>query len=115
MKYADCITFGIASWLAAGGVVMGTLATVDRHAQVIAHSEQGDFKVEAPTASQASTLASEAVLAGATVEWINSTTFRTKFQSALWQWWEWFRINRLTGCVVTAGAEGRTYSLGVEG
>lgn len=82
---------------------------------MVAHNEQGNFLVECPSQQRAAEVYTQAALAGAQVEYVNATTVRIKFSSSLWSWWNWFRVNFLTDCIVSAGAEGRTYSVGVEG
>lgn len=113
----DNISFGVAAWLMAGGVVMGTIAAFgEKPAQVVAHTEQGDFTVTAPSPAIASTLAAEATLAGVPVEFVNPSTFYIKVPADKWAWWTWFRLNRLTDCIVVAGASGRgMVSAGAEG
>lgn len=117
-RKCDTLSYGVIGLMLAGGVVLTTIAAAHATRPVqVAHTEQGDFTLTAPTAQAAQAFAAECVLAGASVEWVNATTFRLKFPSSLWGWWYGCQP-RLAEWIVSGGASGTTsyiVSLGAEG
>lgn len=73
----------------------------------VAHNDQGDFAVVAPDAATAGWFYAQASAAGVQVEMAGPTAVTGKLLCPNhWLWW-WDIRPKLTGCVVSGGAEGR--------
>lgn len=73
----------------------------------VAHNEQGDFLIIAPDVAMANWIYAQAVMAGVPVEMPNAATVTGKLLCPNhWLWW-WDLRPKLTGCIVSGGAEGR--------
>lgn len=107
----DMVSVGVLAWLLLGGAALGMCSVMSSSSGQVAHTEQGDFCIKAPNQMRAAQVAAECLASGCQVEWLTSTKIRIKFEVTLWGWWEDAR-SRLTDCVVSAGAEGRTVAAG---
>lgn len=94
--------------VALGGLIVASVPTITAEAlrrAEVAHSEQGDFYIIAPTVDRANAIAAECAAAGVTAERLDEKCVYIKITVDTRSWWDRARP-RLTDCIVVAGAEG---------